>query len=115
MDKSLEIIVAVLSGLAVCIPLVVKLVASVKTNVEQGRWDQVVRLVAILMTEAERKIADGATRKEWVIGMLRASAGSLDYKLNEEDWDKIDLLIDSLAEMAKTVNGVETLEVPVNE
>ena len=100
-----EIIASVLAGLSVCVPLAVKLVSAVREAVKKGNWDQLVGMIAGLMAEAERKIADGATRKEWVMGMVRTNARSLDYDLTEAELAKIGGMIDALCEMARTVNG----------
>ena len=104
-----EIIASVLAGLAACIPLAVKLVTAVREAVRKGNWDKLVGMVAGFRAEAEVRIADGATRKEWVIGMIRAGAGSLDYDLTESEWTKISDMIDALCEMARTVNGPEAV------
>ena len=47
-----EIVVSILSGLAVCIPLVVKLVQSVKAAVQEKNWSQIVAIVLDLMQQA---------------------------------------------------------------
>ena len=102
-----EILASVLAGLAVCVPLAGKLVSAVRESARKGNWDQLVGMVAGFMAEAEVKIGDSATRKEWVIGMIRASAGSLDYELTDAELVKISDMIDALCTMAKTVNGPE--------
>jgi len=100
----LEIIVAILSGLVIVIPLAAKIVKITRDNVKQGHWDDVVEVVCNLMIEAEKRMSDGATRKEWVLGMLRAGAASFEYDIHEDEWGKIDSLIDILCSMAKHVN-----------
>ena len=100
-----EILSSVLAGLAACIPLAVKLVNAVRESVKKGNWDKLVGMVAGFMAEAEVKIEDNATRKEWVIGMIRTSAGALEFDLTEIEWLKISDMIDALCEMARTVNG----------
>ena len=100
-----EIIASIMAGLAVCIPLAVKLVQTVRESVRKGNWDKLVGMVIQLMAEAEEKIAESATRKEWVVGMIRTGAGSLDYELTDSDWTKISDMIDALCTMARTVNG----------
>lgn len=102
-----EIIASICAGMAVCIPLVVKLVETVREAVEKGNWDKIVGMVAKLMAEAETLLEHGADRKEWVLAMLHENAASLDYELTESDWAKISEMIDALCEMAKTVNGPE--------
>ena len=64
--------------------------------------------LAKLMAEAEEKFADGATRKEWVMAMVQASAESINYNV---DMEAISELIDSLCDLTKAVNAPED-EVP---
>ena len=96
-----QIIVSILSGLVITIPLVVKLVEYVKKAVQERNWNKLLALVMRLMAEAEEKFDNGADRKEWVIGMVEASADIVDYEI---DLDQISELIDSLCEMSKKVN-----------
>ena len=44
-----EIVVSILSGLAVCIPLVVQLVNVVCASVKEKNWSQIVAIVLDLM------------------------------------------------------------------
>lgn len=94
--------VSILSGLAVAIPLVVKLVEYVKKAVKEKNWNQVFKLVMDLMTEAEKKFETGAEKKEWVLAMIKASADSINYDI---DTNAISELIDSLCDMSKAVNA----------
>lgn len=94
--------VSVLSGLAVAIPLVVKLVEYVKKAVKEKNWNQLLKLVMNLMTEAEKKFETGAEKKEWVLTMIKASADSINYDI---DTNAIGELIDSLCDMSKAVNA----------
>lgn len=94
--------VSVLSGLAVAIPLVVKLVEYVKKAVKEKNWNQLLKLVMDLMTEAEKKFETGAEKKEWVLTMIKASADSINYDI---DTNAIGELIDSLCDMSKAVNA----------
>lgn len=94
--------VSVLSGLAVAIPLVVKLVEYVKKAVKEKNWNQVLKLVMDLMTEAEKKFDDGATKKEYVLALVKATADSINYDI---DTNAIGELIDSLCDMSKAVNA----------
>ena len=64
----------ILTGLATCIPLAVKLVEYVKTATKEKNWANLLGLVMSLMEQAEKKFDDGATRKEWVMAMVKASA-----------------------------------------
>lgn len=95
-------IVAILTGLATAIPLVINLIKYVQKAVKEKNWNQVVKLVMNLMEEAETKFNNGADRKEWVLSMIKASADTINYDI---DMDAISDLIDSLCSMSKVVNA----------
>ena len=97
-----EIIVSILSGLAVTIPLVIKLVEYVEKAVREKNWNDLLQLVTNLMAEAEGKFDNGADRKEWCLMMVKASADTIDYDI---DIDAVGELIDSLCSMSKVVNA----------
>lgn len=96
------LLISILSGLAVTIPLVVKLVEYVKKAIQEKNWNKLLALVMRLMTEAEEKFDNGADRKEWVLGMVGASADIVDYEI---DLEQVGELIDSLCAMSKKVNA----------
>lgn len=96
-----ELIISVLSGLAVTIPLVIKLVEYVKKAIQEKNWNKLLALVMKLMAEAEEKFENGADRKQWVLGMVEASADIVDYKI---DVEQLSDLIDQLCAMSKQVN-----------
>lgn len=100
-----DLIIAIIAGLATAIPLVIKLVEYVKKSVQEKNWGQLVSLVIDLMEEAETKLEDGATRKEWVMAMAKAAAESINYKIDEEALSK---MIDALCDMTKVVNAPAT-------
>ena len=103
-----EIFVEILAGLAVAIPLVVELVKYVQKAVQEKNWSKLLALVMKLMAEAETKFDNGAARREWVIGMVAASADIVDYKIDAE---QLGDLIDKLCAMTKVVNPpVEKIE-----
>lgn len=102
MEKWVELIVAILSGLAACIPLVVQLVKYCQKAVQEKNWNQLLKLVMNLMEEAETKFETGADRKEWVMMMIKASADTINYTIN---MDEVSKLIDSLCSMTKVING----------
>ncbi len=95
-------VVAILSGLAAAIPLVIKLVEYVKKAVRERNWGSLLTLVLELMTEAETKFSTGTERKEWVLMMVRASADTINYDI---DLDAIGAMIDALCDMSQTVNA----------
>lgn len=100
-DQIVNLVVAVLTGLAACIPLAVKLVQYVKKATQEKNWGALLGLVVDLMEEAEVKFADGATRKEWVMAMVQTSAEYINYHL---DTEALSELIDALCDMTKVVN-----------
>ena len=102
-----EIIAPICAGLAVCIPLAVKLVQAAREAAEKGNWDKIVGMVARLMAEAEGLLETSADKTAWVLAMLHENAAALDYVLTDSDWAKISDMIDALCTMAKVVNGPE--------
>lgn len=96
--------ISIISGLAVAIPLIIKLVEYVKKAVKEKNWNQLLELVMKLMAEAEDKFEDGATKKEWVLAMIKSSADSINYNV---DIDAVGELIDNLCDMSKVVNANE--------
>lgn len=100
-DQIVNLVVAVLTGLAACIPLAVKLVQYVQKATQEKNWGALLGLVVDLMEEAEVKFSDGATRKEWVMAMVQTSAEYINYPL---DTEALSELIDALCDMTKVVN-----------
>ena len=90
-EQIVSIVVAILTGLAACIPLAVK----------EKNWTHLLGLVVDLMEEAEVKFADGATRKEWVMAMVQTSAEYINYPV---DTEALSEMIDALCDMTKIVN-----------
>ena len=97
-----NIVLSVIAGLATAIPLVIKLVQYVEKAVREKNWNKLLELVMSLMEQAEQKFADGATRREWVLAMVKASADTINYDV---DMEAVAELIDSLCSLTKTVNA----------
>jgi hypothetical protein len=102
-----EIVVSILSGLTVCIPLVVKLVNVVGTAIKEKNWSQLTNMAFQYMAEAEKKFTDGASKKEWVMGMMEVAASTVNYDYNDEAKEKISAFIDNACAMSKKVNAEE--------
>lgn len=100
MDK-MSIVIYILEGLVTLIPMLIALVKFIIKSVKEKNWKNLLQLAMNLMAEAETKFDDGASRKEWVLSMIRASAKSLNYDIDEET---LSALIDSLIELTNTVN-----------
>lgn len=94
--------ISILSGLAVAIPLVIKLVEYVQKSIKEKNWNKLLDLVMKLMSEAETKFETGADKKEWVLAMVKASADTINYDI---DINAVGDLIDSLCDMANVVNA----------
>lgn len=97
----LQLVIQVLSGIAILVPLMVKLVKVIQAAAKEKNWSQVLKLVMNLMEEAEQKYEDGATRKEWVISELGALSKTLNYDI---DWDVISDMIDKICAASKKIN-----------
>ena len=100
-EQIVNLIVAILAGLATCIPLAYNLVKYVKKAAQEKNWNALLGLVMELMEQAEKKFADGATRKEWVMAMVQTSAEYVQYPM---DVQALSNMIDQLTNLTKNVN-----------
>ena len=100
-----DIVVSIMSGLAVCIPLVVKLVNVVSTYVKEKNWSQIVAIVLDFMKEAETLFSDGATKKAYVMASVESAAKSINYNYDEVAKQKVSDMIDAICATAKIVNA----------
>lgn len=97
----LELIIAILSGIAACIPLVIKLIDYVKALAKEKNWSKLVVIVSNFIAEAETLYPDGASKKEYVINSVMAIAKTIDYPI---DRDVLGELVDNLVALSKKVN-----------
>ena len=97
----LQLIISILSGLAVTIPLIIKLVYYVQAAIKERNWSKLLSLVMAQMAVAEKKFATGAERKEYVMMAIKASADTIDYDI---DMAVVSKLIDDLCALSKEVN-----------
>lgn len=97
----LEIIVSILSGLAVCIPLAIKLVEYVRKLVQEKNWSSIMQIVLRLMTEAEKNYQTGAEKKKYVMDSIETIKDTLNC---EVDMNAISVLIDSVCDASKIIN-----------
>lgn len=97
----IQAIISILSGIAVLVPLMAKLIDYVKTSTKEKNWNQMLKLVMNLMAEAENKFDEGADKKEWVMGELKAMAGTLNYDI---DWNVVSDMIDKICDVSKEIN-----------
>ena len=103
----IQAIISILSGIAVLVPLMIVLVKYVRKNTEEKNWSQMMNLVMNLMAEAEKLYENGAEKKEWVMGELRALADTLNYEI---DWLVVSDMIDSICAVSKEVNPPAEVE-----
>lgn len=102
MENWITLIVAILSGIATAIPLIVQLVKYVQAAIKEKNWSAVLTIVMDLMKQAEEKFDNGADRKEWVLSMIESMSGSINYNI---DIKQIGNMIDALCSMSKIVNA----------
>lgn len=97
-----ELIAAIASGIAVCIPLATKLCRYAAEAVRAKSFGGLLSLVIELMKQAEESFSTGAERKQWVVDMAMTAAEGIDCELRAADLEK---LIDALCEMSRRVNA----------
>lgn len=101
MEQWVSIIVSILSGLAVCIPLVIKLVNAVKQVIQEKNWSIIVKETLELMTEAEASYSSGEEKKTFVMNQIEEMAKELNYDL---DTEVISKMIDGICDAARHIN-----------
>lgn len=97
----LELIIAILSGVVTCVPLVLKMIDYIKALYKEKNWGKLLVIVSNFMSEAEVLYPDGASKKEYVINSVLAIAKTIDYPV---DKDILGELIDNLVTLSKKVN-----------
>ena len=102
MENYIDLIIAVLAGLAACTPLAVKLIEYVKKAVRGENWPDLLTMVLKLMEQAETQFKNGADKKAWCIGMIEASAHTVNFQI---DMQVVSTMIDKLCDMSKIVNA----------
>lgn len=96
-DKILQIVIS----LCTIIPLLIELVKYIRKSIKEKNWQSMLQIAMNLMAEAETKFDSGAEKKEWVLSMVRASAKSINYDIDEESLSQ---LIDIIIGLTKKVN-----------
>lgn len=97
----IQAIISILSGIAVLVPLMIKLVQFTQAAAKEKNWSQILKLVMSLMADAEDNFDVGADKKEWVMGQLKALANTINYDI---DWDVISEMIDKICDVSKEIN-----------
>lgn len=105
MNYIVQTIISILSGLAVCIPLVLKLYNVISAYIKEKNWPKIVEMVMKAMAEAEVRFETGAERKQYVMDAIQVSAATINYPLTDEDLYKISTMIDQICACSKVVNA----------
>ena len=100
----LDAIIAILSGLTVCIPLVFKLIETVKELVNEKKWNVLVRNVFILMSDAEERYQRGDERKEYVMSAIEIVASEIGFNYDEEAKAKVSAMVDEICDLSRVIN-----------
>ena len=111
MPELVKLIVSILSGLAVVIPLVAKLVTITTSYVKEKNWNQIIVMVTEYMATAETMFKFGSEKKAWVLEMLKTSAKVSNFDLTDENLLKISELIDQMCTLSKQINKESKEEV----
>lgn len=96
-----ELIIALLSGIAACIPLVISLINYIQKAAKEKNWGKLIVIVSNFMAEAETLFPDGASKKDYVINSVMAIAKTIDYPIDKE---MLGELIDNLATLSNKIN-----------
>lgn len=97
----LDLILAIVTGVAACVPLVIQLVKYIKEAARSKNWAPLMQLVLKLMTEAEANYSTGAERKEYVLDSINAIKNTLNYDV---DMKVVEEMIDSIIDATKKIN-----------
>ena len=100
----INVIISILSGIAVCIPLVLSLISFVKKVADEKRWNVLVSNVLQLMMNAEKDYKHGVERKEYVMNAIKTISDQIGYNFDAEAEKKVSEMIDEICKMAKVVN-----------
>ena len=103
----IEIVVAILTGLATCIPLVIKLIEVIKDSVRNKNWAPMMQLVLKLMAEAEENYATGEEKRVYVLDSIKALESTLNYDI---DVDIVNDMITAIINATKKININKTEE-----
>lgn len=96
-----NLIVAIVSGVATCIPLIIQLVKYIKENAKSKNWSALMAIVLNLMQEAELKFSTGEERKQFVLSSIKSMEKTLNYDIDE---NVIASMIDEVVKATKQIN-----------
>ncbi len=101
----INLIVSVISGLAVAIPALISLVKVINAAAKEKNWAKIIDIALDYMETAEKNFESGADRKDWVLSMVATAAQQINYDYNAESAEKISSLIDKVCAAANTINN----------
>lgn len=97
----INLVVAIVSGIATCIPLVIQLGKYIKEVVKSKNWSALMALTIQLMTDAEKLFATGEERKKYVMSKIKEMENTLNYDVDEA---VVSEMINSIIEATKKIN-----------
>lgn len=97
----INIVVAIITGVATCIPLIISLVKYIKEAAKSKNWGALMALVIQLMTDAEKLFATGAEREAYVISTIKSMETTLNCDIDE---NAIKEMIAAIAKASKIIN-----------
>lgn len=101
----LNVIVTILSGMAVCIPILAALGNAITECVQQKNWSAIVSFVLDYMAQAENLFEKGADRKAWVMEMLDEVVIQLNYPYDDDARIKVSAMIDDICDASRIINS----------
>lgn len=102
---TLEMVLSVISGLCVCIPLVIQLMSAVYKHAKEKNWSALMSYLLDYMAEAESLFEKGADRKVWVMEMIEETADMLNYPYDDEARLKVSGMIDDICDASRIINS----------
>lgn len=97
-----NLIIAIISGVATCIPLIISLVKYIKEAAKSKNWSALMALVIQLMADAEKLFGTGAEREEYVISTIKSMEATLNYDIDE---NVIREMIKAIVKASETINS----------
>lgn len=102
-NQWIALLIEFLGGLAVVIPLIDKLIKTVKEVAAEKNWNKIVKALLDMMVVAQDKFERGADRKEWVMSGIKETATILDYNYDEIAEKKVSDMIDAICLASKKI------------
>ena len=97
----INLIVAIVSGVATCIPLIIQLVKYIKEAAKSKNWSTLMTLVLQFMADAEKLFATGEERKQYVLSKIKDMEKTLNCDVDES---VVANMIDSIVDASKIIN-----------